>query len=90
MFNQGVGHFREKGLESQLYLNWIGGDYKDGPSTLTTTVLTPGQVVMAFTFIMAIYGSSLIVLGVEVLAKRIIMPSNTGSRNNFHWRRASI
>ena len=90
MFNRGVGHFREKGLESQLYLKWIGVGYNDGPSLLSMTVLTPGQVVMAFTFIMSIYMLSLIVLGAEVLAKRIMVPSSTRSRNDPHWRRASI
>ena len=71
MFNLGTGHFREQGIENQLYYKWIGVGYDEGSSLLSMTVLTPGQVVMAFTFIMSIYMLSLMVLGIEVLTRKI-------------------
>ena len=86
MFKLGVGHFREQGMESQLYFEWIGVGYNEGSSLLSMTVLTPGQVVMAFTFILSIYMLSLLVLGVEVLTRKI-KPSNLSTTAA---RRASV
>ena len=86
MFKLGVGHFREKGIESQLYFKWIGVGYNEGSSLLGMTVLTPGQVVMAFTFIMSIYMLSLLVLGIEVLTRKI----KPGNSSRTAARRASI
>ena len=90
MFKLGVGHFREKGIESQLYFKWIGVGYNEASSLLGMTVLTPGQVVMAFTFIMSIYMLSLMVLGLEVLTRKIIKPRKPPNSSSIADRRASI
>ena len=89
MFKQGVNHFREKGIESQLHLKWIGMEYNDGGSLFDTTVLTPGQVVLAFTFISLLYWLSFVILGGEVITKKVL---NTGriSKITSSIRRASI
>ena len=86
MFKLGVGHFREQGIESQLYFKWIGVGYNEASSLLSMTVLSPGQVVMAFTFMMSIYMLSLLVLGLEVLAREI----KPGNVRTVVERRASI
>ena len=88
MFKQGTNYFREKGIESQLYLKWIGEEYKVDVCRLDSTVLTSGQVVLAFTFVASLYGLSLIVLGGEVMTKNFI--NQTKVLTNSQARRASI
>ena len=94
IFKQGVDQYREKGIESELYLKWIGAGYNDdGLTTLVTTVLTPGQVVLAFAFIILLYMLALIILVGELLAKKFVQSGTTGRRsttNIYNFRRASI
>ena len=79
MFNLGTGHFREQGIENQLYYKWIGVGYDEGSSLLSMTVLTPGQVVMAFTFILSIYMFMLYLIHFEpdIVVPRYTSPYKT-------------
>ena len=72
MFKQGTNYFRERGIESQLFIKWIGQDNTSGSSLLDSTVLTLSQVILAFTFVASFYGLSLIILGGEVAAKNVV------------------
>ena len=78
IFKQGTNYFREKGIENVLYIKWIGEEYDNDVCKLESTVLTGGQVVLAFTFVASLYSLSLIVLVGEVMTKCFVKQSRGG------------
>ena len=95
MFRLGEVHLREKGVEGYLHHQWIGVGHTESGSLIEMTVLTPGQVVTAFTFIMSIYMLSLLVLIGECLSRKVLKPANpstylTMSASTNAARRRSI
>ena len=77
MFKHGAKVLREKGIEQQLYLKWIGVSEQDNSATLNAVVLTPGQVILIFSLMMVVYGVSLVLFCGELVA------SKTGNMRGF-------
>ena len=71
VFKHGVGVLREKGIEQQLYLKWIGAGALASGATLDAIVLTPGQVILIFSLMMVVYGVTLVLFCGEVVASKM-------------------
>ena len=71
VLKHGVERLREKGIEQQLRLKWIGVGEQDQGATLNAIVLNPGQVILIFALMMVIYGVTLVLLCGEVLTSKI-------------------
>ena len=62
IFDQGARHLREMGIEHQIHTDWIGQKPETTDSYSDTMVLTIGQTVATFLFILGSFGLSLILL----------------------------
>ena len=71
MFKHGVEVLREKGVEQQLYLKWIGVSDQDDSATMSAIVLAPGQVILIFALMMVVYGVTLVLFCGELVASKM-------------------
>ena len=71
IFKQGAGYVRERGMEKQLELKWIGNWKASDESLMDTTVLTAGQTMMIFVTLMGTLGLTLMLLCGELIFMKI-------------------
>ena len=71
LFRQGAGYIRERGMEKQLALKWIGNWKASGESLMDTTVLTAGQTMMIFVTLIGTFGLTLLLLCGELIFMKI-------------------
>ena len=65
IFDQGARYLREMGIEHQVHTDWIGQKPETTDSYSDTMVLTIGQTVATFLFILGSFGVTLILLSGE-------------------------
>ena len=70
LFTHCVESLREKGIDKQINLKWIGELEQDSGAILSAIVLMPGQVILIFSLLMVIYGVTIIMLCGEVVASK--------------------
>ena len=71
IFKQGAGYIRERGMEKQLELKWIGNWKASDGSLMDTTVLTAGQTMMIFVTLLGTFGLTLLLLCAELIFMKI-------------------
>ena len=86
MFKHGVKVLREKGIEQQLYLKWIGVSKQDNSATLNAIVLTPGQVILIFSLMMVVYGVTLVLFCGELVASKTRIMRAHYRQRGYLWR----
>ena len=69
ILDQGVRYLREKGMEHQLYTKWIGHGSDTTDSLSDTTVLTIGQTMTTFIFLLGTFSLTLFLLCAECIFK---------------------
>ena len=71
VLKHGARVLREKGIEQQLHLKWIGVSEQDNSATMNAIVLTPGQVILIFAMMMVVYGVTLFLFCGELVASKM-------------------
>lgn len=82
MFNQGVSHIRESGLQGQLFYKWFEKlEKQSGSASFQKHVLTLSEMVTVFVMMLAVFVVALIVLCGELTMKTFFnRPHDNGYR----------
>ena len=87
MFNQGVRHFRESGLEGQLFFKWFGKlNKQSGSNTSGGQALTLSEMVTAFIMMLVVFIVAFFVLCGELTLKQFFnKQSYNGQRRDIKY-----
>jgi hypothetical protein len=65
MFAMGTMQARERGLEHNLLMQWVGKNKREN-WMVENTELSPGQLILVFVCLMVAFSSSIAILGLEM------------------------